>query len=309
MTTEAPDRISYAELAERVRTVLGDDVTGPASELAVRAVVDGQALGNARFGLALLDALDQGARCVAPPEVEALGSRVVLDGAGCFGPLAMAVATYRALDLVATHGVALVAVRSVALVGRMAPYVEALAGQGLLALSGAASSAVVVPDGGGTPFVGTNPVTFALPSAGGTPLVLDIATSAGSMGSVHLAQEQGRSLPPGIAVDADGHETTDPAALAALLPRGGLLGTMMALVVEGLTTGLTGEDPSNASRTLSILATRADPASTDRLRDRLLSAGGREPNARSRELIAEAHRSGIALDPATRARVGRLPKA
>lgn len=104
-----------------------------------------------------------------------------------------------------------------------------------------AALAEVVPFGGTRPTLGTNPHSWAFPTtdAVGFPVCVDWATSTVAMGRVQQFAREGRPLPAGAAVDRDGIETTDPAAVAALLPFGGHKGYGLALVDE-LTAAYTG---------------------------------------------------------------------
>lgn len=298
--------LSYDALHARVSRVLAGDLSPEVVQLAATALVDGQALGNSRFGLGLLALLEPEVPRPAPRVVEQHGGRVVLDGTGCFGPLVMAESARLLGDLVREHGVAVVAARSLAGFGRLAPYVEAVARGGALALCGAASSPAVAPHGGHAPFVGTNPLAVGLPAAEGDPLVLDIASSAATMASVHRARDEGHQLPEGVAVDASGEGTRDPEALSAVLPRGGLLGMLVGMVVEGLTAGVSGEPSHNSARTVTMIGVQAAPDGGGDLRRRLLAAGGREPTARARAAVQAAHRDGIVLDDAARDALTRL---
>ncbi len=275
-------------------------------QLAATALVDGQALGNSRFGLGLLGALDPGAVLPSPRVVEQRGGRVVLDGSGCFGPLVLAEGVRLLGELTGEHGVALVAARSLARTGRLAPYAEGVARGGVLGLVGAASSPAVAPHGGHAPFVGTNPLALGLPSVDGDPLVLDFASSAATMAEVHRARDEGYELPDGVAVDASGASTRDPAALSAVLPRGDLLGMLVGMVVEGITAGVTGETPRNEARTVTMLAVQAAPDGGGDLRRRLLDAGGREPSARARSAVEQARLHGLQLDEPAQAALARL---
>jgi LDH2 family malate/lactate/ureidoglycolate dehydrogenase len=303
-----PDRVAYEELHARVSAVLRCDLAPGVVQLAASALVDGQALGNSRFGLALLGLLEPGVAPVGPRVVEQYGGRVVLDGAGCFGPLAIAEGARLLGELVREHGIAVIAVRSLAGFGRLAPYVEAVARGGALALAGAASSPAVAPHGGHAPFVGTNPLAVGLPALEGEPLVLDIASSAATMAEVHRARDEGDDLREGVAVDASGAPTRDPAALNAVLPRGGLLGMLVGMVVEGLTAGVTGEPSHNGARTVTLIAVEAAPDGGGDLRRRLLDAGGREPTARARAAVLAARRDGLRLDEVARSALTRLER-
>jgi L-2-hydroxycarboxylate dehydrogenase (NAD+) len=92
----------------------------------------------------------------------------------------------------------------------------------------------VVPFGGKTPTLGTNPHSWAFPTqaAIGFPIVVDWATSTVAMGRVQQLKREGKPLPMNCAVDADGTPTTDPNKAVALLPFGGHKGYGLGLIDE-----------------------------------------------------------------------------
>ena len=92
-------------------------------------------------------------------------------------------------------------------------YVMDAALKGYLAYTNCTSAtSEVVPFGGKTPTMGTNPHSWAFPTqdAIGFPIVIDWATSTVAMGRVQQFKREGKQLPPGCAVDAEGNPTTDP---------------------------------------------------------------------------------------------------
>jgi ureidoglycolate dehydrogenase (NAD+) len=94
--------------------------------------------------------------------------------------------------------------------------------------------AEVVPYGGKTPALGTNPHTWAFPTqkALGFPVLVDWATSAISMGRVQQLAREGRPLPEGVAINLDGVVTTNPSEVAGLLPFGAHKGYGLGLINE-----------------------------------------------------------------------------
>ena len=50
----------------------------------------------------------------------------------------------------------------------------------------------------------TNPISFAWPRPGHSPVVYDMATAAMAMGDVQIAARDGRQVPPGTGLDANG---------------------------------------------------------------------------------------------------------
>lgn len=92
----------------------------------------------------------------------------------------------------------------------------------------------VVPHGGKAATMGTNPHTWAFPTQDvvGFPVVMDIATSVISNGTVKQCLREGKPAPPDAILDADGNVTTDPSAFAAHLPFGGHKGSGLCIVTE-----------------------------------------------------------------------------
>ncbi|MBK1827003.1 Ldh family oxidoreductase [Haloferula rosea] len=114
-------------------------------------------------------------------------------------------------------------------------YVMAAAERGYIAYTNCTSAlAEVVPFGGKFPTLGTNPHSWGFPTmdAVGFPLTIDWATSTVAMGRVQALKREGKELPPGAAVDANGNPTTDPNEVAALLPFGAHKGYSMCLLNE-----------------------------------------------------------------------------
>ena len=114
-------------------------------------------------------------------------------------------------------------------------YVMDAAKKGYIAYTNCTSTlAEVVPFGGKFPVLGTNPHSWGLPTqdACGFPVVIDWATSTVAMGRVQQLKREGKPLPPGAAVDADGNPTTDPNAAQWLLPFGAHKGYGLSLLIE-----------------------------------------------------------------------------
>ena len=119
--------------------------------------------------------------------------------------------------------------------GAVGYYVEKLGAAGLVAFGWSGSSELVAPYGGAEPRLGTNPLAVAFPSAT-EPLVIDLATSA--IPAFELARRRlfGGALPPGAALDDQGHDTDDPGLAKALKTFGDSpKSSALALMVEVLT--------------------------------------------------------------------------
>lgn len=148
-------------------------------------------------------------------------------------------------DLVATAktlGVAVFAQRNAYTCGALGYFAGRLASRGLVALAATNGPALIAPEGATKPVYCTNPLAFAAPTASGPALLIDQSSSATAFVNLRLAAKEGRPIPEGWAIDADGRPTTDAAAAVkgALLAFGGARGANIALMVEVLAAGLSG---------------------------------------------------------------------
>ncbi len=137
-----------------------------------------------------------------------------MDGGNYPGFYAVYRAAELAIEKAKTSRFAVVGMRNCWMSGRSAYYVEKIARAGFACVHFACSDGVVAPLGGRKPALGTNPMAFSLPGEP-DPFVVDIATSATNNGDVILAGRLNQLLPTGVAIDAAGNPTTDPAAAIA----------------------------------------------------------------------------------------------
>lgn len=163
----------------------------------------------------------------------------LVEGDNGMGHLVMARAAETAVALARESGVAWVGARRSNHAGPAGLYAAIPAEAGLVGIYSAVASANhMAPWGGAETLLGTNPLAVAIPQAGG-PLVLDIATTVVSYGTVKNYALQGRTMPDGWMVDpSSGASVTDPSQRegAILLPIGGYKGSGLALVL-GLLAG------------------------------------------------------------------------
>jgi (2R)-3-sulfolactate dehydrogenase (NADP+) len=118
-----------------------------------------------------------------------------------------------------------------------------LAKQGLLAFGFTNSTPAIAPVGGRKPVIGTNPLSFAVPGKRGKiAFLIDQSSSAVPWTAVKLAADEGRAIPLGWALDADGEPTTDPARGldGSMAPSGGYKGFGQGLIVEVMCAALAG---------------------------------------------------------------------
>jgi LDH2 family malate/lactate/ureidoglycolate dehydrogenase len=172
----------------------------------------------------------------------------VINGNWGFGFVQTERAMSLAIEKARGTGVAAVTIRYQGHMGRLGAYMEMATEAGMLGLMAADSGRgpkSVVPLGGRVAKLGTNPISFGVPT-GGPPLILDMATSAVAGGKVQLMRAMGRPLEEGWLLDAEGRPSTDPDDYyegGALLPFGGgqaHKGYGLSVIVEILCGVLTG---------------------------------------------------------------------
>ncbi|KAL3832239.1 hypothetical protein ACJMK2_023899 [Sinanodonta woodiana] len=91
--------------------------------------------------------------------------------------------------------------------------------KGFLGISMTNASPALMPTRAKKMFFGTNPISVAAPAVNGDNFVLDMATSAVSLGKVQVCKLKGEDMPDGWGVDKTGQDTTDP---SEVLDDGGL---------------------------------------------------------------------------------------
>lgn len=160
------------------------------------------------------------------------------------------------------HGVAVVALRNSAHLGRIGTWAELAAAAGLVSLHFVNTTGLgmfVVPTGGRDARLSVNPVCVGIPVEGREPIVLDIAAAASAEGKLKVARNKGVPVPDNTIVDADGVPTNDANAfygppegrpVGAILPFGGHKGYGLGLIAEILAGALTGGGCSAPGKTL-----------------------------------------------------------
>lgn len=159
--------------------------------------------------------------------------------------------TDRLLEKVGSTGLAAVVGTECYHIGRLANYAQRIARSGYLGFVAAAGTArchYVVPWGGRSGRLATNPFAYGVP-CGGDSIVLDMSTAMSAEGKVRAAKTLGKRLPPGFIVDGQGRPSTDPEDFyrvphGHILPFGGDLGYKgfgLGVLVEVLGRCLAGQ--------------------------------------------------------------------
>jgi len=253
-----------------------------------------------------------------PVVVKSKGASALVDAAHGLAFAACELAVAEAVRRAAEFGVGLVGVTNSHHAGVIVDHLRPAAASGMVGLGFANSPAAMPAAGGRHPIFGTNPIAAIFPRRG-EPLLIDLSLSEAARGKVMVAAKEGKAIPPGWALDAQGVPTTDAkAALAgSMLPIGAASspkGAMLALVVEVLVSALIGAsfgfeassffvDEGNRPK-LGQLFIVVDPgalAGRDAFLDRielllaemLRDDGVRLPGARRAALLRRAEADGI----------------
>ena len=182
----------------------------------------------------------------ARPEVKKISPSVIkVLGNNCLAPMVLNKGLPELIKTAKENGVAVLAINNSHHMAAMWPETEAVAEEGLVAFACTSYKPAVAPAGAIKPLFGTNPISFAWPRPGKTPVVFDMATASMAMGEVQVAKREGHKVPLGTGLTKDGKDTTDPGEIAdggVLLPFGGYKGSGIAMMVELLAGALVGDN-------------------------------------------------------------------
>jgi LDH2 family malate/lactate/ureidoglycolate dehydrogenase len=199
----------------------------------IRQMVEADLMGIDSHGIGMLPKYEkyrlQGA-IVVNPDVVVVDNRqavALVDAGHGMGHIAATRAMEMAMEKARSFGVGAVSVRHSNHYGAAGVYSNMARRGGLLGISMTGTTQrSVVPTFGREPRFSTNPLAFAAPGKETDGFSLDMATSTVAIGKISIAKREGRSIPPGWALDKAGRPETDPvAALEAdpkrLTPLGG----------------------------------------------------------------------------------------
>ncbi len=177
----------------------------------------------------------------APVEVVSDGgSTVVFDCHNGCGVVDVVHAYEFLRERAAEYGVVAGTARRSSNIGCGSYYAQMAARDGLIALIGCNTVRCVAPFGGADSLLGTNPIIVAVPALEERPIILDISTTVTAMGKIQAAAREGRPIPEGWALDAEGNPTTDASAAKTVLPIAGPKGYGLGVMVEALSVLLSG---------------------------------------------------------------------
>lgn len=145
-----------------------------------------------------------------------------------------------ALEKAREHGMAFATGRHSSNIGCGSYYGWRAAKDNMILLAGCNTYAFASPYGGADKLLGTNPIIFAMPTENEYPIVLDISTTNVASGKIQAAEREGKTINPEWAKDFDGNPTTDPSKAYTLTPIAAHKGYGLAVMVDLLSTVLSG---------------------------------------------------------------------
>jgi LDH2 family malate/lactate/ureidoglycolate dehydrogenase len=169
-------------------------------------------------GISMIPGYDRARRAgrtnmqAAPRIIKETAVSALVDGDGGLGHVPGRFAMQVAIDKAKAAGMAITAVRNSAHFGATGYYTLMAAKAGLIGMACTSNSvAQVAPTFGKEVKLGTDPWSFAAPTANGEPFLLDMATTTVAAGRIRNKANEGLPLPPGWVLDKEGRPSTDPA--------------------------------------------------------------------------------------------------
>ena len=154
----------------------------------------------------------------------------VIDGNNGMGHVIGKYSMQMAIDKAKQFGMGMVAVRNSSHYGIAGYYALMAVEAGMIGITGTNARPSIAPTFGVENMMGTNPLTFGMPTDEAFPFFLDCATSVSQRGKIELYAREGKDIPAGWVIDNNGETRTDAAEVlveltkdrAALTPLGGI---------------------------------------------------------------------------------------
>jgi LDH2 family malate/lactate/ureidoglycolate dehydrogenase len=135
----------------------------------------------------------------------------LVDGGGGLGHVPAHFAMNVAIEKAKKVGMAIAAVNNSAHFGATGYYTLMAAKAGLIGMACTSASGIqVAPTFGKQARLGTDPWSFAAPSADGVPFLLDMATTTVAAGRIRNKANEGLPTPDGWVLDSEGRPSNDP---------------------------------------------------------------------------------------------------
>lgn len=154
----------------------------------------------------------------------------VIDGQNGMGHVISYYAMRMAIEKAKKYGMSMIAVRNSSHFGFAGYYPLMAVRENMIGITGTNARPSIAPTFGVENMLGTNPMTFGIPSDESFPFLLDCATSITQRGKIELYVREGKDLPKGWVIDKNGESKTNSSEVledlitgkAALTPLGGV---------------------------------------------------------------------------------------
>jgi LDH2 family malate/lactate/ureidoglycolate dehydrogenase len=165
-----------------------------------------------------------------------------VDGKNGFGFLAAHLGMKTAIAAAGEYGIGMVSVKHSNHFGMSAWIVQQAVDAGMMSLVFTNSSPALPVWGGKEKMMGVSPIACGAPGGKQPPFILDMAPSVAARGKIYKALRRGEKIPGDWALDAEGRQTTDPAAAlgGVMLPMGGPKGSALAIMMDVFSGVLSG---------------------------------------------------------------------
>jgi len=242
--------ISMADLQQRVMAMLlSCGMSGTHAESTAEALVTTDAMGVFTHGTKLLPGYIKklqggGYQATAEPRIEREGPAwAIIDSQSSLGQVGSLFAIRQAMQKARQFGIAYVGLRNTGHIGAAGYFAALAAREGFIAMVTGNDIPSVAAPGSRKAVLGSNPLAYAIPVAGGDPILLDIATAAVAGGKVYAAIQRGDPIPSTWLIGPDGQPTSDGRLYpqnASLAPMAGHKGYGFGLWCEILSAILPG---------------------------------------------------------------------
>jgi LDH2 family malate/lactate/ureidoglycolate dehydrogenase len=154
----------------------------------------------------------------------------VVDGHNGMGHVVAKKAMQMAVEKARKNGLGMTVVRNSTHYGIAGYYTSMAVAEDMIGISGTNARPSIAPTFGIENMLGTNPLTFGIPTDEEFPFTIDCATSVSQRGKIELYSRLGKALPEGWVIGLDGKTRTDTDQVlvdlekdkAALAPLGGI---------------------------------------------------------------------------------------
>ena len=227
-------RVKYDVLKSFTAKVLeGLGYPADKAELTAWVLVEADARGVSSHGVGRLDFYEKNIKggfavpAAEPTIVRETPVAVLVDGNHGVGGVVAKLAMEKCMEKADKVGAGFAAVRNSNHFGMAGLWAEQAAAKDQLGMAFTNTRICAIPTFGRQRILGTNPVCFAIPTAGKVPFMLDMATTTVAHGKVEVYERRDADMPLGWVVDERGAGTTDTKAFQKLFwsksPDGGHL--------------------------------------------------------------------------------------